>query len=320
MAGDVPPPSYLTEEEKLTLIKPKDWVFYEQPPAMLEVKDESGRIIGYENNPERANQVGVKNDYYEKQLQGKSKDWIDIYIMNRYGTLASGKPVYPTFKKETHVTPNAIEPNSKVETIIGMDFGRTPCAVFMHHIADERLDVYHEFQAKDMGAEAFASALTREIARIGLDDKMLDFVGDPSGDYMGQSDDQTPFKILRAAGIPVHAASTNDPVVRIGAVEHCLNGLSNGIPILRVSPSCKTLIAGFEAGYMYRKKNTSEVQYEDRPHKNRFSHLHDALQYGCLRAGYGTLITTGQRMSRNKGSTQVKVGWNPFKNRGMRRR
>jgi hypothetical protein len=319
MAGDVPPPTYLTEEEKRTLIKPKDWVFYEQPPAMIEEKDEKGNFVQYVNNPERENQVGVKDEYYEKAVQGKSKDWIDIYILNKYGTLASGKPVYPTFKKDTHVSREVIKPDPDVNTIIGLDFGRTPCAVFAHDLPDERLVVYHEFQCQNMGAEAFAGALIREIAQLGLDDRFLTFVGDPSGDYMGQSDDKTPFRILNAAGIPVVAASTNDPIIRTGAVEHCLNGLINGNPIITVSPNCKTLIAGFESGYMYRKKNTSEVQYEDKPYKNRFSHLHDGLQYLCLKAGYGTKIMTGTMGKQHSSSVRRPVGgWNVFQRRGRR--
>lgn len=321
MAGDVPPPSYLTEEEKRTLIKPENWTFYEQPPAMIEVKDDKGRFLKYEINPKRENKIGVTDDYYHKAVQGKSKDWIDIYILNKYGTLAQGKPVYPTFNKDVHVAMEPITPDPDIETIIGIDFGRTPCAIFGHSIPDGRLDIYHEFLTANMGAEEFAQNLIREIARLGLDDRNLTFVGDPSGDYMGQSDDRTPFRILNSAGVPVVAASTNDPIVRIGSVEHCLNGLINGYPIIRISPTCKTLIAGFEAGYIYRKKNTSEVQYEDKPHKNRFSHPHDALQYLCLKAGYGTRILSGAMSALRKGSTTRPVGgWNVFRGRGLRGR
>jgi hypothetical protein len=320
MAGDVPPPNWLTEEEKRTLIKPEGWVFYEQPPAMIEEKDEKGNFKRYIPNPERENKVGVSDDYYLKAIQGKSKDWIDIYILNKYGTLASGKPVYPTFKKDVHVAREEIEPDPSVNSIIGLDFGRTPCAVFMHQLADDRLVIYHEFQCRDMGAEAFAHSLTREIVKLGLDDKHLTFVGDPSGDYMGQSDDKTPFRILNSAGIPVVAASTNDPIVRIGAVEHCLNTLINGHPIITISPNCKQLIAGFEAGYMFKKKNTSEVQYEDKPYKNRFSHLHDALQYAALKAGFGVKIMSGAMAVARSGSVRRPTSWNPFGRRGALRK
>lgn len=320
MAGDVPAPNWLTDEEKRTLIKPDDWVFYEQPPAMLEEKDEKGNFLRYVPNPERENQSGVTDEYYRKALQGKSKDWIDIYILNKYGTLSQGKPVYPTFNKNVHVLKEEFEPNPEINSIIGIDYGRTPCAIFLHQLADDRLVAYHELQCKDMGAEEFAGVLNREVARLGLDDRFLTFVGDPTGDNMGQTDDKTPERILNAAGIPVVGATTNDPITRIASVEHCLNTITNGHPTLMISPNCKLLIAGFEAGYMFRKKNTSEVQYEDKPHKNKFSHLHDALQYAALKAGYGQRVLTGAIARKAGGSVTRPVGWNVFKRNRARKR
>ena len=315
MAGDVPPPNWLTEEEKRTLIKPDGWKFYTQPAAMIEVFDETGNFSHYEPNPKRENKVGIKDDYYLKAIQGKSKDWIDVYILNKYGVISSGKPVYPSFNKDTHVSKEELEPDPNLETIVGIDFGRTPCAVFGHLMSDGRLVIFHEIQTANMGAEKFAEILNREIVMLGLDDRNIEFVGDPSGDYMSQSDDNTPFKIMKAAGIPVKKASTNDPIVRIGAVEHCLNNLVNGKPMITISPKCKILISGFEGGYRYRKLNTSDARYEDKPDKNKFSHLHDSLQYLCLKAGYGKKILTGSAGEASK-VTKAKIGgWNVFKGR-----
>ena len=46
-----------------------------------------------------------------------------------------------------------------------------------------------------------------------------------------------------------------------------------------VSPVCTQLIKGFRSGYRYKVKKNGEM--EDKPDKNEFSHIHDALQYGC---------------------------------------
>ena len=53
---------------------------------------------------------------------------------------------------------------------------------------------------------------------------------------------------------------------------------------------CKELIKGFEGGYAYRRIQVSGERYDDRPEKNRFSHIHDALQYLMLGAGEGRQV------------------------------
>ena len=45
-----------------------------------------------------------------------------------------------------------------------------------------------------------------------------------------------------------------------------------------VDPRCTQLIKGFRSGYRYKVKKNGEM--EDKPDKNEFSHIHDALQYG----------------------------------------
>jgi hypothetical protein len=49
-----------------------------------------------------------------------------------------------------------------------------------------------------------------------------------------------------------------------------------------IDPSCKTLIKGFRGGYRYeRLKSSGAAAFKDRPAKDKFSHPHDALQYGA---------------------------------------
>lgn len=44
-----------------------------------------------------------------------------------------------------------------------------------------------------------------------------------------------------------------------------------------IDPCCDMLIKGFKYGYRYRKRRNGE--FEDRPEKNEWSHVHDANQY-----------------------------------------
>jgi len=45
-----------------------------------------------------------------------------------------------------------------------------------------------------------------------------------------------------------------------------------------IDPSCSRLINGFVAGYSYPEIATTGV-YRDKPAKNKWSHVHDSLQY-----------------------------------------
>ena len=64
---------------------------------------------------------------------------------------------------------------------------------------------------------------------------------------------------------------------------------------LLIDPRCKELIKGFEGGYGYRRMQVSGERYDDKPDKNRFSHIHDALQYLMLGGGEGrTVLNQGQ--------------------------
>ena len=71
----------------------------------------------------------------------------------------------------------------------------------------------------------------------------------------------------------------------------------DGSPGLVLDPACVQLIKGFQGGYHYRRMSVSGDRYEDRPFKNKFSHIHDALQYALLGAGEGRQILGGDRQT-----------------------
>jgi hypothetical protein len=65
-----------------------------------------------------------------------------------------------------------------------------------------------------------------------------------------------------------------------------------------IDPKCNNLIKGFDGGYHYRRMQVSGERYDDKPNKNRFSHVHDALQYMLLGAGEGRALTIGGKTSK----------------------
>ena len=222
-----------------------------------------------------------------------------------------GKPVYPTFRRDTHVSKDPLSPLDQSDVIVGIDFGRSPSAVFCQQLHSGRWIVFHEIIGKDMGAIRFAEILKREISKHQWDKLTFKFIGDPAGNQMAQVSEHTPFMMLRAAGISAYPAPTNDISVRVEAVESVINRMSDGLPSITVSPTCTSLISGFEGGYQYKRMYyMGNERYEEKPDKNRFSHCHDALQYAFLGGGEGRKVMLGPQTPTSP--TTVERVSNPF--------
>lgn len=297
MAGDVPPPEDLPQEDLLTLVKPRTWEFFTQPPAMLEVKDENGNLVGYEMNrgqregiPPAENTRHQSPSYWENMIQGKSRSWIRVNVLNEIGTVGDEKRVWTAFDPHVHVAARPLDPIPESTVYVGVDFGLTPAAVFAQRVGT-RWFVLGELMATDMGARRFGIVLRAELARRFADCPVMIF-GDPAGDHRAQSDEKTPMQILRALGIPIRPAPTNDLTVRIEAVAAVLDRAEDGKPCFVLSPSCRMLKAAMAGGYCYRRLKVKGTvpRYDQQPDKNRYSHIADALQYLMLGGGEGAQL------------------------------
>jgi hypothetical protein len=314
MSGEVQPPDWLSEEERRLLIKPKNWEFFTQEPAMLEIKGEDGHVLSYAMNPNRANQA-LPDKYYLNMLPGKSRTWINIYVLNRYGQMLEGKPVYPEWSDEIHIASERLEPRPSHSITVGADFGRTPAAAFTQEI-DGRTIVFHELVLSGVSTQTFASLLKREITRRGWHGYTFRFFGDPSGDDMAQTRDETSMQIMRAAGLKFVGAPTNDPQIRIEATAALLTKMTPKGPAFLVSPHCKNLIAGFRGGYQFKEVAGSHGRlHETKPYKNRHSHVHDGLQYAIVGSGAWTPVIRGTKPYRSV--TVSRIG-NPFTRQAQR--
>jgi hypothetical protein len=294
MAGEVPIPDHIPREQALMLRRPDNWEFFTQPAAMLEVKGEDGAIVDYERNNLAENQQHMMKTYYSNLIRGKTKSWIDVYVMNKLGMIQDGKPVYPMFAAETHIAKEEIPVAASMPLYVGIDFGLTPAAVFAQKVRG-RWFVLSEIVAIDMGVVRFAELLRTEIAtRFDACSEVLMY-GDPAGDFRAQTDESTPFQILRGAGLRAYPTHSNSVDLRLEAVTSQLTKMADGKPALLLDRRCPTLIKGFEGGYSYKRMEVSGERYADKPDKNMFSHVHDAFQYLLLGAGEGRALMNSQR-------------------------
>ena len=294
MAGEVPVPDHIPREQAKMLVKPDYWNFFTQPCGMLETKDEEGEIQDYKENPKAENQKNILANYYSNLIRGKTKSWIDVYVMNRLGHIQDGKPVYPMFASEVHIAKEEIPVAANVPVYVGIDFGLTPAAVLAQKVRG-RWFVQSEIVAIDMGIVRFAEVLRQELAtRFSAASEVIIY-GDPAGDFRAQTDESTPFHILRGAGLRAYPAPSNSVDLRLESVSSQLTKMVEGKPALLIDRRCPQLIKGFEGGYAYKRMEVSGERYADKPDKNMFSHVHDAAQYLFLGAGEGRALMNNQK-------------------------
>jgi len=294
MSGEVPIPDHIPREQAKMLVKPDNWRFFTQPSGMVEVKNEQGEIEKYQPNKKAENAKNMMDSYYPNLIQGKTKSWIDVYVMNRLGHIQDGKPVYPMFAPEVHIAKEEVPIAAGLPVYVGVDFGLTPAATIGQKVRGRWL-IQSEIVAIDMGIVRFAEVLRNELASRFAACSEVHIFGDPAGDFRAQTDESTPFQILRGAGLRAFPTHSNSVDLRLEAVSSQLTKMVEGKPAFIVDRRCSQLIKGFEGGYSYKRMEVSGERYADKPDKNMFSHVHDSLQYLLLGAGEGRALMNNQK-------------------------
>lgn len=282
MRGDLPLPQEWSEEQKAEYVKPAGWKFFVQPPGLIEKKID-GKVV-YQPNPKAENQKHTKKNYLQI-IAGKSKEFIDRRVMNKVGLYSDGKPVYPTFSEYEHIAPSDMGPSPGATIIVGLDFGRDPAAAFMQCVNGHWV-LLSELIGDNESAQLFAPRVRRHLAQKYPGHK-AEFWGDPRGADGVQSVETTAYDVFQANGMRVLPATTdNNPEMRRSTVEAVLER-RNGF---HVNPSCITAKTGFAGGYHYPKIKGLPGVYAERPRKNRYSHIVEAVENALLGGGEGDSI------------------------------
>lgn len=283
---------------------PEGWEFFTQPPALLQVMDSETHEVRYENNVgqdpayQPAENVENHNEgfmYWRNQL-GMAQDKIDRFILCKWVARKAGRPVYPEFSQEFHVSKKPLEFNRNRPVIFGQDFGRTPCAVVGQVGLDGQIRILREITSDNMGIADFVTQKLRptlindfDLYRV----KAFGF-GDPAGADPTQVDDITCIETMNRLGLNIVPAPVtpygqrgyhNSSVTRINNVSEVLNRRIGSAPAIIIDPSCRVLIGGFNGDYHYRRMrldgaDEQDAKYADEPDKGHpVSDVHDALQY-----------------------------------------
>lgn len=235
-----------------------------------------------ENSEGLGHMPGGRAGYYARASAGKNSEWVNVYVHGNYGFVMDGKPIFPEFNDKIHV--GKADFNPRLPVYIGIDFGLTPAATLMHKTVTGRYMVFDELVTEDMGAVRFSQLLRDKIQEYGISQVIA--CGDPAGDIRAQTDETTPFQILKANGIDAKPAPTNDFIKRREAVAAPMMRLVDGQPGIVVDPRCQVLRKALMGGYCYRRMQVNgSDRFADKPDKGKLSHVAEALQYGILGAG-----------------------------------
>lgn len=263
---------YRLFEEK----RPADWVLFNQPGA---------------RHADAENLENLPPKYYQRLIDANNQDWIKVFVDNEYGFAFDGKPIFPEYADHTHCREFAL--NREEPLWIGFDWGLTPAACLMQRVGGQ-WRAYDEIVTEDMGAVEFGEIVAERL-RQDFHGMTLELWGDPAGDIRAQTDKQTVFGVMEAAGLHVAPTYSNDFVLRREAAAAPMRRLVGGEPAFILHPRCKTLRKGLMGGYCYRRLQVAgEERYRDIPDKGRYSHVVDAMGYAMLAGGAGSTIATNR--------------------------
>lgn len=266
--------------------KPKNHRLFKQPGGLFKDADEDSLTYGeYLPNPaaENAQNLPGGYEYYLRQLDGKTEDYIRVFLCGLYGTTMDGKPVYPEWRDGYHTSAGPLEPVRGLPIVLSFDFGLTPACTFLQMSPRGQLLVLNECVSEDMGIRQFYSEVVLPEIRAEYGGFRIESVGDPAGTIRAQTNEKTCMQELLEMGLLCEPADTNEFLARRESVAFFLQKNVSGEPGLLVDPRCKMLRKGFNGGYRYERIRASgSTKFKDRPVKDKFSHVHDAFQYGCL--------------------------------------
>ncbi len=253
----------------------------------------------------------LPDDYYDNLAQGKTEDWIDVYIHAQFGKSLSGKPVFRAFDRSTHIAKKEIKPISDDSPIlIGVDAGLTPAAVVGQVIFDGRVIVYDALTSEDMGALRFVREKLKPLLANKFPGRNYLVVIDPAAFQRVQTDERTVADIYKNEGFHVKPAKTNSIAARLAAVESFMTRTVDGKSGLLLDPeSCGMLVQALAGKYRY-KINSKGVKDESPEKSHPWSDVADAFQYLCLHADGGELFGRGMESVERREVVRVSArGW-----------
>ena len=251
----------------------------------------------------------LPDDYYDNLAQGKTEDWISVYIHAEFGKSLSGQPVFKSFDRTAHTSKEEITPMfSDDPLLIGIDAGLTPAAVIGQVAYDGRLVIYDSLISDGMGALRFVRERLKPLLANKFPGRRSQVIIDPAAFQRVQTDERTVADIYKAEGFSVKPARSNAIAARLAAVEKFMTRVVDGKYGLVVDGvSANSLVQALAGKYRY-KINTKGVKDEKPEKSHPWSDIADAFQYLCLHADGGEVFGSHMMASERREVKKVAAG------------
>lgn len=242
------------------------------------------------------NTTKLEAGYYEKQilanrLQGRG-DLNERLVFNKVTYLRAGEPVFRReFNRRLHVADGALAPEPGLGLRIGLDQGFKGAAVVAQFVPPFHWRILAElhFPTERVMAAEFGRRLSDLLSRRFPGWRIEGAWGDMAGEQgasQGADENATWNRLVgQAAGFRVRPQKigTNRLQPRLEAVRAPLEFIQGGQPGLLIDPSCKFLIRGFEARYVWTDQIDASGDKRKVPDKSLTeANVMDALQYLLL--------------------------------------
>jgi hypothetical protein len=279
---------------------PKNWSVHLQPPAIIDLDtyrekyrkepSESALILSgeeklYAVDPAHDNYDNLAKTYYPNTGEGKTEDFIRVYLRCQYGRSLGGLPVFEkSFNPDKHIA-TGLQPvmSSEYPLCVGLDFGRTPAAVIGQLTPRGQVILIGEVCAENMGMEKFIK--TKLAPYMYERFHLLPFylAPDPAGFQKTQLGEMSPAGWLQQQGFELARPLTNDLEPRIQAVEGLLLDSTDTSPRFQIDAEhCPLTTQGLKGKYRWKVDKYGQLNATPQIVKNEFSHPCEALQYLAL--------------------------------------
>jgi hypothetical protein len=307
------------------------WQFWRQPPAVLEVKpSQDGYVVAEKGmaaveiekrhvftgagrswtiNPGAENIANLRASYYPQQIGNASFEYIQRMLQAKYVYITDGKAVVPEFDQASMVRDLPFDPN--LDLIGGIDIGGgtlNPALVVGQRGQQGDWRVLAELCGFSIGLDRFGELIHGLLGAPPFNGARLSQLWcDPASAVKDPLHEIQIIQHLRNSGLAALPAPTNDPIARREALVLPMNrvvrnaaGTSPGFLVHR---RCQMLIAGLAGKWNFRRMQVSgSPMYQQKPDKNRWSHVCEATEYMVSGGGEHRIFELGgsAAMSRQK--------------------
>ncbi|MFM7007813.1 MAG: hypothetical protein ACKO0Z_00525 [Betaproteobacteria bacterium] len=246
-------------------VEPADWTYFKQPS-------------GFSPEAENLDNLPGKEAYYTNLAKGKSKNWTKQFIEVCWGFSHAGKPVFPMFDINIHVSKKPMEPIPGLQLAIGYDPGVHSGITIGQYTDFGQVRVYDAIALDNYTTERMITERLKPLLRRKYPNYEVVVIPDPSSANRAQAQDTSVMQVLKKH-FAVKADTNNQIESRLAPAEYYMLRLTGSGPALQIDPTgCAPLIRALKGGYRYAATR-QDAPTKDIPDKNIHSNIADAFTY-----------------------------------------